>query len=202
MKGRKGFASETEYASSTTMEQEYASTVRWRPRLSARLFHVAVLAIALAAVFGPLLSACAQLPQSVGHLRRDGWSLEEPRSLAMNFMRFDYQIQPVGDVAGVKGWAYLDTASVPEWAKWVDSLSLTAYLCEADGRVVAQDMRTFLPRAVRQDEGVAFEFTLRPEQWGTKPLFITFGYRVVLTQARDDQGGREPFFASEDAITR
>lgn len=138
---------------------------------------------------------------SVGHLRRDAWSLEEARSLQMNFMRFDYHVQPVDDVAGIKGWAYLDTAKVPDWAKWVDSLRFTAYICEADGRVVAQDSRTFLPREARGDVGVAFEFALRPEQWGDKPLFITFGYRLVLTEARGAKAS-DPFFASEDAITR
>ena len=149
-----------------------------------------------------VLCACAPAPQSVGHLRRDAWSLEEPRSLSTNFVRFDYQVQPVGDVAGIKGWAYLDTHKVPEWARWIDSLHLTAYLSDPEGHVVAEDTRTFLPREVKSDEGVSFEFSLRPEQWGQRPLFITFGYRIVLTEGRGAQSGRAPFFASEDAITR
>lgn len=159
--------------------------------------------LALAAL--PLLWACSHAPMSVGHMKRAPWSLEEPRSLVTNFMRFDYQIQPVGDVAGIKGWAWLDTARLPEWAKWVDSLVFTAYLCEADGAVVAQDTRTFLPREARSDEGIGFEFLLRPEQWGVRPLFVAFGYRLTLTEGRGAQGapgGGAPFFASEDAITR
>lgn len=156
--------------------------------------------LALAAL---LLWSCAPVPQDVGHLRRDAWSLEEPRSLMVKFMRFDYQIQPLGgDVAGVKGWAYLDTSKVPDWAKWVDSLVLTVYLSDPEGHVMAQDSRSFLPRAAKADEGVPFEFSLRPEQWGKRALFVTFGYRVVLTEGRDVQGGKETFFASEDAITR
>jgi hypothetical protein len=139
---------------------------------------------------------------SVGHMRRDTWSLEEARSLQLGFVRFDYQIQPVGDVAGIKGWAYLDTSKTPAWAKWVDSLRFTAYICEADGRVVAQDSRTFLPREARPDVGIGFEFSLRPEQWGNKPLFVTFGYRVVLTEGRGASNGHDPFFASEDATER
>ncbi|MBA4356832.1 MAG: hypothetical protein C0405_03810 [Desulfovibrio sp.] len=158
--------------------------------------------LAVLALAALLLCACAPAPQSVGHLRRDAWSLEEPRSLILNFMRFDYQIQPVGDVAGVKGWAYLDTSKAPQWARWIDSLRFTAYLSDPDGHVVAQDTRSFLPREAKADEGVAFEFSLRPEQWGERPLFVTFGYRVVLTEGRNVQGGKGPFFASEDAITR
>ncbi|MDO9081714.1 MAG: hypothetical protein Q7U56_00360 [Humidesulfovibrio sp.] len=158
--------------------------------------------LAVLALAALLLCACAPAPQSVGHLRRDAWSLEEPRSLILNFMRFDYQIQPVGDVAGVKGWAYLDTSKAPQWARWIDSLRFTAYLSDPDGHVVAQDTRSFLPREAKADEGVAFEFSLRPEQWGERPLFVTFGYRVVLTEGRNVQGGKDPFFASEDAITR
>lgn len=149
-----------------------------------------------------LLAACAQAPMSVGHLKRAPWSLDEPRSLSTNFMRFDYQIEPVGGAAGIKGWAYLDTQKVPDWAKWIDSLKFTAYLCDPDGRVLAQDTRTFLPREARADEGIGFEFILRPEVWGTRPLFVTFGYRLMLTEGRDAQGGKAPFFASEDAITR
>jgi len=149
-----------------------------------------------------LLSSCAQTPMTVGHLKRDPWSLEEPHSLQTNFMRFDYQVLPVGDTAGIKGWAYLDTGKLPEWAKWVESASFTAYLCDPEGHVVAQDTRTFLPREARADEGIGFEFALRPEHWGKRPLFIAFGYRLVLTEGRDVQSGREPFFASEDAITK
>jgi hypothetical protein len=159
-------------------------------------------ALAVLALAGLTLWSCAPQAQTVGHMRRDAWSLEEPRSLIVKFMRFDYQIQPVGDVAGVKGWAYLDTGKVPDWAKWVDSLVLTVYLSDPEGQVVAQDSRSFLPRAARADEGVSFEFSLRPEQWGNRPLFVTFGYRVVLTEGRDVPGGKETFFASEDAITR
>ena len=161
----------------------------------------AVLPVLLVLALAALVAACAAPPMSVGHLKRDAWSLDEARSLQMNFMRFDYQVQPVDDVAGIKGWAYLDTAKLPEWARWVESLGLTAYICEADGRVVALDARTFLPREARGDVGVAFEFALRPETWGDKPLFITFGYRLVLTEGRGLKG-RDPFFASEDAATR
>ncbi|MDR3640719.1 MAG: hypothetical protein P4L39_05300 [Humidesulfovibrio sp.] len=149
-----------------------------------------------------LLWSCAQTPMSVGHMKRDAWSLEEPHSLQAKFMRFDYQVLPVGDAAGIKGWAYLDTRKLPEWAQWIESLRFTAYLCTPEGHVVAQDTRTFLPREVRADEGIGFEFTLRPEEWGAQPLFITFGYRLVLTEGRDIKGGKGPFFASEDAITR
>jgi len=149
-----------------------------------------------------LLAACAHPPMTVGHLKRDPWSLEEPHSLQTNFMRFDYQVLPVGDAAGIKGWAYLDTKKLPGWAKWVESVGFTAYLCDPDGHVIAEDTRTFLPREASADEGIGFEFTLRPEAWGKRPLFIAFGYRLVLTEGRDAPSGHEPFFASEDAITR
>ena len=156
--------------------------------------------VALAATI--LLCGCSQAPMSVGHLKRDPWSLDEPRSLVTNFVRFDYQVVPVGDVAGIKGWAYLDTQKFPEWAKWVETLGFTAYLCDPEGHVMAQDTRSFLPREARADEGIGFEFSLRPEQWGQRPLFLTFGYRLMLLEGRGVQGGKGPFFANEDAITR
>ncbi len=180
------------------MEQKFRPAVTTAGSRLRGLLPLAVLALAVL-----LLWTCAPAPQTVGHLRRDAWSLEEPRSLIVKFMRFDYQIKPVGgDVAGVSGWAYLDTGKAPDWAKWVESLVLTVYLSDSEGRVIAQDSRSFLPRAASADEGVPFEFSLRPEQWGTRALFVTFGYRVVLTESRDVAGGRQTFFASEDAITR
>lgn len=179
------------------MEQKFRSAQAFAARGPMRLAVLALLTLALA------LWSCAPVSQDVGHLRRDAWSLEEPRSLLVQFMRFDYQVQPVGgDVAGVKGWAYLDTGKVPGWAKWVESLTLTVYLSDPEGHVMAQDSRSFLPRAASSDAGVPFEFSLRPEQWGKRALFVTFGYRLVLTEGRDVQGGKQTFFASEDAITR
>lgn len=165
-----------------------------------RLASVFALCVALALAAG--LAACASHPMSAGHLKRDAWSLEEPRSLITNFMRFDYQVLPVDEAAGIKGWAYLDASKLPPWALWLESVTLSAYLCDPDGRVIAQDTRSFLPRAVRADEGIGFEFTLKPEAWGKKPLFIAFGYRLVLTEGREVKGGQGPFFANEDAITR
>jgi hypothetical protein len=181
------------------MEQAVYPVMTRTARPLLRLARVALLA--LASVLA--LWSCAPVAQDVGHLRRDPWSLEEPRSLKVKFMRFDYQIQPVGgEVAGVKGWAYLDTATVPGWAKWVDSLVLAVYLSDPDGHVIAQDSRDFLPRAASSVDGVPFEFSLRPEQWGKKPLYVTFGYRIVLTEGRGAAAGSQTFFASEDAITR
>jgi len=161
-----------------------------------------IFTVACCAVLATLLWGCAQTPLSVGHLKRDPWSLEEPHSLVTDFMRFDYQVLPVGDTAGIKGWAYLDTHKLPEWAKWAESLRFTAYLCDPEGHVMAQDSRTFLPREARADDGIGFEFTLRPETWGKRPLFIAFGYRLVLTEGRGVQGAKGPFFASEDAISK
>lgn len=162
----------------------------------------AVLLCAAVLLLSAVLWGCSAAPMSVGHLKRDPWSLEEPHSLTTNFMRFDYQVVPVGEAAGIKGWAYLDTRKVPAWAVWIESLSFTAYLCEPDGRVIAEDTRTFLPREAKAEEGIGFEFALKPEHWGSKPLFVAFGYRLVITEGRDAKGGRGPFFASEDAMTR
>lgn len=162
-----------------------------------RLLALALLAVVLAAV----LSGCAAPPRSVGHLKRDEWTLDQARTLQMKFLRFDYQVQPVGDVAGITGWAYLDVSKIPVWAKWLDSLQFTAYICHADGHVLASDTRSFLPREAKGDVGVPFEFALRPEVWGDKPLFVTFGYRLVLIEGRGLKG-RDPFFASEDAAER
>ena len=144
-----------------------------------------------------LTAGCASL--SVGHLNRQPWTLDADQSLEMNFWRFRYEILPVGDGFGVRGTALLREDRIPPDMTRVEELWLSTYLSDESGEVLAKDLRVFLPRTLVPGQGVDFEFLLRPEEQASGRLYISFGYRTVLTGA--DKSTR-PFFASEGAVSR
>jgi hypothetical protein len=159
---------------------------------------IAVLILALAAIWG-----CAHL--SVRHLQRRPWELERPQTLTMKFWRFEYRVVPMNDRFGVAGRAY-PLENVPEWADYVGDLWFACYLADENGRVLAQDLRVFVPQELDRSAGLPFEFILKPENIGSGgKLYTTFGYRMVLRPgpAETTPEGKEPevFFASESAIT-
>jgi len=163
----------------------------------------AITLLALAAIF--LLAGCSHL--SVRHLKRQPWSLETVQVLEMKFWRFEYAATPGTDTFLVRGRAY-PTDAVPAWAGWVQDLWLESYLADTSGEVIAKDLRLYQPRDLEHDKGLYFEFTLRPDRLGDPgQLFLTFGYRMKLTESRPDAEDQDEdtgrvFFASEGALTR
>jgi len=155
-----------------------------------------------------LLVACAQT--SVKHLNRNIWETDVDRSLAMQFWRFDYRIVAQGNQFAVSGTALPDTAALPPSARWIEDLWLAAYLCDASGAVIAQDLRVAGPGPVAPGLGLPFTFTLHPDALPEAgELYITFGYRMKLVPEgpEEDKPARqfspaEVFFASEGAMTR
>ncbi|MBG0775054.1 MAG: hypothetical protein H0S85_01295 [Desulfovibrionaceae bacterium] len=176
---------------------------------------VAVLGLALGALL--VASGCSQL--SVRHLNRNPWVVNTGQTLDMKFWRFDYEAVPFRNSFGVRGVARPRADRLPEWASWVEELWLAAYLSDSQGRVVAKDLLVSLPKPLSPETGVPFEFILEPEDLGDAgPLFLTFGYRMVLTpgakgpdakpeaNAKQEAGAkgdkRKVFFANEGALTR
>jgi hypothetical protein len=164
------------------------------------------LGLAPALLLGALLllgSGCASL--SARHLERTPWSLEPSQRVEMRFWRFTYDILVLPDRYGVRGAAY--PREVPEWAAWAQELWFEAYLCDADGRVLARDSRVYQPRALDRDRGVEFEFVLKPFPGrDLSKLFLTFGYHMKLTDRRSGQDEPAPtprvFYAGESAASR
>lgn len=145
-----------------------------------------------------LLAGCSST--NVKHLARQPWALDSDQSLDMKFWRFDYRIVAVGDQFSVRGVAHPVAGTVPEWADTVADVWFAAYLSDASGKVIAQNLRFFEPGPLDQDRGIPFEFLLKPSSLPTKSdLFITFGYRMKLSSTG---GGDKLFFASEGAMTR
>lgn len=156
----------------------------------------------LLAVLLATASGCAQL--NVRHLQRSPWLPHETQSLQMRFWRFEYEPVALEDAYGVRGQAFPVAEGLPEWAARVDELWFAVYLCDSLGRVLAKDVAVLLPRefSPQQQTGIPFEFRLSPDDIGqSEQLFITFGYRMVLSDG--GPGGAQPrvFFANEGALS-
>lgn len=156
-----------------------------------------------------LLAGCAQL--NVGHLERKPWRLQQQETLSLQFWRFEYQPHPKEERYEVLGRAYPLTKGLPEWATHIEELWFAVYLNDSRGRVLAKDVQVLPPNDLTPDvveEGLPFHFALQPEDIGQSgPLFVTFGYRMVLTPppgvAASDEAQKEPrvFFANEGALS-
>lgn len=142
---------------------------------------------------------------TVRHLKRQPWVLEQKQQLVTKFWRFEYQVVPMRDRFGVRGTAY-PLESVPEWADYVRDLWLAVYLADRNSHVIADDIRVFVPQELEREDGLNFEFILRPDGLGAGgKLYVTFGYRMVLGKGPADasEPGEPPniFFASEGALS-
>ncbi len=164
-----------------------------------------------------LLAGCAQL--NVGHLERKPWRLQQSETLSLKFWRFEYQPLPQEERYSVRGRAYPLVQDLPEWATHVEELWFAVYLNDSQGRVLAKDVQVLPPSDLTPkviEQGLPFEFTLQPEDIGQSgPLYVTFGYRMVLTPpptdaaAQEDQGDKQEseqederiFFANEGALS-
>ncbi|MFO8032850.1 MAG: hypothetical protein R6U22_09925 [Desulfohalobiaceae bacterium] len=150
-------------------------------------------------------SACSH--QSVRHLDKQIWVPETEQTLQMKYMDFTYQAQKEKSKIRLQGRAQPRQESLPEWASWSRDIWLGAYLCDREGLVLAQDLKVLPAQAIDQDQGFAFEFSLEPQNMGSPgPVFITFGYRLVLTPEESEPQGQDAeekvFFASESALAR
>ena len=159
-----------------------------------------------------ILAGCTY--QSVTHLNKRPWITDQTQTLEMDYFHFQYLSQPKPKAVEVKGTAYPKKSSIPGWAAWIDDIWLAVYLSDDRGRVLAKDINIFSPRKLDYQKGISFDFMLQPEQMGSPgPIYVTFGYRVVLTPGRNYPGESpdllsdmdretEIFFASESALSR
>jgi hypothetical protein len=159
-----------------------------------------------------LLGGCSYA--SVGHLQRQPWVLNTHQQLEMRFWRFSFIAESIEGHYTVAGRAAPVMESLPEGLGWIEDLWLVAYLCDEQGRVLAQDLRVFSGLPLDPAQGVLFMFTLKPDQLSrSSSLQITFGYNMTLTPHQfytvEDVPEKLPlgertgvFFAHEGALTR
>lgn len=153
------------------------------------------------------VSGCAEL--TAGHLQRKTLEAGVVEHIAGKFLRFDYETMPLGNGFGVVGSAWPNKDNLPPWADMVQNLSITAYLCDEKGVVLAQDPKNFPARTLAPG-GIPFNFTLSPKASPIGELFISFGYRGTFTaskpsaggQGLDNGAGQHSFFASEGAVLK
>lgn len=132
----------------------------------------------------------------------------------MKFCRFEYTGVQAGARYGLKGAAYPLVDNLPGWAKNLESLTLTAYLKDKNGNVLASDVKEYLPMPVDAKNGIAFDFFLDPgKTQSSSALSISFGYRAMFTSKAKAKAGRaagavatipdgEVFFAEEGALIK
>lgn len=146
--------------------------------------------------------SCAHL--SVIHLDKNPWLLGQENTLAMRCWSFSYTSRLEDNKLIVSGVAKPVAGAIPSWATWVQDLWMQIYLSDDQSRVLAKDLRLYLPMDLDHEKGVPFEFHLTPEALGSSgPLYISFGYRMELTAEKNTEGtgsNAEVFFASQGAL--
>ncbi len=148
------------------------------------------------------IAGCAHL--SVVHLDKNPWTLGQEKTLPMRYWEFSYTSRLEDNRLVVSGTAKPVSGAIPEWATWIQDLWMQVYLSDDQSRVLAKDLRLYLPAPLDHDNGVPFEFHLAPESLGSSgPLYISFGYRMELTAEKNTLGANAPgkvFFASQGAL--
>lgn len=151
-----------------------------------------------------MAAACAHL--SVIHLEKRPWVMGQKATLTMRCWEFAYSSRLEGNKLIVSGTAKPLPDAIPEWATWIQDLWMQVYLCDDKSRVLAKDLRLYLPTQLDYVQGVPFEFHLMPEALGSSgPLNISFGYRMEVTAGRENPPGPDGkpkvFFASQGALS-
>lgn len=164
--------------------------------------------VLLLVLFAMASASCAKL--SAAHLHLKPWENGGRQDFSAKFMRFEYQTTPQGDVLEIKGSAWPVRESLPAWADSVDGLSISAYLCDSQGNVLATVTTTY-PAQKIPPAGFGFDFLLKHEQQPAGGYFVSFGYGGKFTASRPPSGpgkgsgglaGNYVFFASEQAALK
>ena len=156
-----------------------------------------------------LFCGCAY--QTVSHLKRNPWQVGQAQSLKMKYLEFHYVCSQETDSLRVEGSALIRQDTVPDWVGHARDVWLGAYLSDRRGSVLAKDLIILNSQKLDMRTGFQFEVQLEPEDMGSPgPLFLTFGYRLVLTAdpeaeqapetASDSDREKAVFFASESSL--
>lgn len=147
-----------------------------------------------------LLAGCSGL--SIRHLPSNPWKNEVSQTLEMRYLSFQYQVIPMGNALGIVAEAYPVIDKLPDWASWYGEISLSVYVSDAEGRVLASRDLTRVPRPLYREAGLPLEVKLDLGTNRYQPLFLSFGYRLVLTDARPDAAGEKRILVSEKALEK
>lgn len=165
-------------------------------------------ALVVAAFVSCLLAGCASL--SVSHLESKPFTAAVPTSLAMKFWTFEFTGALVGKSYGIRGRAMPRTGDLPPWVDRLEELTLTAYLRDPAGNVLAASEKTYKGMPLADGAAVPFEFLLSPAGDCPGGYAVSFGYKAVYgsQQARAALSAKGPppagavFFAGEGAVLK
>jgi len=171
-----------------------------------RSFRLALLpAIVLAAM---CLAGCARL--SVSHLEARPVATVAPTALDMKFWRFEFTGTRQGKNVVLHGRTSPVMEHLPPWVDRLEELTLTAYLRDTDGNVLASAEKRYKGMALGADAAIPFEFILRPDGASSGSAAVSFGYKAVYGSqtARKTLAVTGPspasavFFAGEGAVLK
>jgi hypothetical protein len=172
-----------------------------RTRIPGRLTALVALAVLC------LGAGCARL--SVSHLDPRPLVVGGTGTETMKYFGFTYVVVLDSGAYGLRGRATPVPAALPAWADRLEELTITAYLSDPSGRVLAQAEKTYPGMALAPGATMPFSFRLLPDE-GLLPgsLAVSFGYKAVFgsSAARQTLPGLGPppagtvFFAGEGAL--
>jgi len=176
-----------------------------RPKARSRTTSPSNFGIALCLALALALGAgCSRL--SASHLRQQPVQAQQEQHVEGRFFRFDYTVREVPTGLEVHGRAVPLAGALPAWADSVDSLSIIAYLCDADGAVL-ETAQTGLSPQTLPAEGLPFSLVFKRQDGVASHL--AFGYRCMFVPSRPPAApasgsgsmiaGQYVFFASEQA---
>lgn len=155
-----------------------------------------------------LLAACART--SVSHLDSRPVVAATPATLPMQFFRFEFTGQAVGDGYVVRGRATPVRDDLPPWVDRLEELTLAAYLRAPDGTVLSTSERHYKGMPLGDSAVLPFEFVLSPAGDAAGNYAVSFGYKAVFgsQKARSAVAPSGPppagtvFFAGEGALVK
>ncbi len=155
-----------------------------------------------------LLGGCARL--SVSHLDARPWKAGASGEVTMKFWRFEFTSVLAGEAYGVRGRAVPLTGGLPPWADRLEELTLTAYLRDASGNVLASASKTYKNIPLTPDTAMPFEFKLTPTAESPAGYAVSFGYKAMYVSSKAraalSKDNRLPeaavFFAGEGALLK
>lgn len=146
-----------------------------------------------------LLAGCSG--KSVGHLPYKECQPGVPQSLQMRYLSFRYQVMPVGNRVGIVAEAFPAIDRLPPWVSWYSEASLDIYLTDKDGKVLVLKRTTLVPRPLDGKVGLPVEAEFDLGTAAGQPLFVAFGYHLILSDGVPDQA-RQRILITEGALDR
>ncbi len=146
-----------------------------------------------------LLPGCSG--KTVRHLPYKECLSGVPQSLQMRYLSFQYQVLPVDSRVGIVAEAFPVVDRLPSWVSWYSEANLDIYLTNKNGNVLALKRIALVPRPLDGEVGLPVEASFDLGTAAGQPLFVAFGYRLILSNGSPDQT-QQKILVTEGALDR